>query len=220
MKEWIPIANQNIDWITGVLLVNLLLLAYVKRRYELQFFSFIRFIDTTTYIKSYSEKYGIFSGFISLSMLFSCFTISLFSLFFLSHYYAVDLSFTLFVYVIVGLLLTVLLRSYLILFLSNLLGAKNIIQSFQFRNCTYIFRLSIFLYICLVFYHYGWNQSLLLFQFMVWGGVLIYFTSQILILRQLFDAINRAGVYFILYLCTLKMSPWILLFNGIKQLYV
>lgn len=220
MEEWIPIANENLDWVTLIYVVNFILIVYIKWRYELQFFSFLRLIDTTTYMNNYGEKYEVLNGFILLSMLFSSLTLSMFCVFFLHHYFAITLSFLLFIYLIVGVLLTVLLRSLFILLLSNLLDVKRFFQSFQFRNCTYIFRLSIFLYTGLVFYHYGWNQSFFVFKLLFYGGTLIYLTSQVMVIGQLFSTINRGSLYFILYLCTLKMSPWILLFHGIKRLYV
>ena len=219
MEEWIPIAKQNFDWITFVFMLNFLLIVFIKLRHELQFFSFLRLIDTVTYFNSYTEKYGVFNGFISISMLFSSLTLSMFSVYFLQHFFEVSLDFSLFMLVFIGLLATILLRSFFIQFVASVLGINEFIRSFQFRNCTYIFRLCIFLNTGLVFYHFGLSQSFLVFKFLFISGLFAYLASQAMVIRQLFSTINSEGLYFILYLCTLKMSPWILLYHGIKRLY-
>ena len=39
-----------------------------------------------------------------------------------------------------------------------------------------------------------------------------------MIYRQFFKVIKEEGLYFILYLCSLKLSPWILLFKELNDL--
>ena len=76
-------------------------------------------------------------------------------------------------------------------------------------------RLSIFM--GLILYYYTFELSPIFFEVFALISGFLYVLYHLLVVKQLFSIINQGGLYFILYLCTLKLSPWILLINGLKQ---
>ncbi len=181
------------------------------------FFSFFRFIDRSTHFNNYAEKSLLKQGFIFCLAFFSLSNISLLGTSILGYYGIIDYNFSSFVLVFLSTFGIIFLRHLFQLILANLLQLEGFIYQFQFRNSTYIFRLSVLLYIGLVF-----NQYIPLFSNLFFNGFLVlmltsYLLTQLLVIKEFFSTINRGGLYFILYLCTLKLSPWILLFGGLKK---
>ena len=68
----------------------------------------------------------------------------------------------------------------------------------------------------LVLYYYTFDLSPVFLELFVITSGILYVLYHLLVVKQLFHLINQGGLYFILYLCTLKLSPWILLINGLK----
>lgn len=219
MDEWLPIPTQNTDWITLVFGANFLLFVFIKRYFEVQFFSFLRLIDTAIYFNNYANNPPILSGFVNLSSLFSLTTLSLFTVFFLHSFYGFDLDFTLFLTLFLCALLMLILRAFIVHALSYILELRTFIHQYQFRSITYIFRLCALLFLGMIFYHYWLDHSSIFFKVMLYVGFIIYLGTQCMIIQQLIHTIKDGGLYFILYLCTLKSSPWIILFMGIKRIF-
>jgi len=148
--------------------------------------------------------------------LFSLINISLFICFYLSKNQYALLEFNLFMIIFFGICGTIVLRQIILTLLSYFLELQHFINQYQFRTSTYLFRLNIFVFIGLVLYYYTFNLSpVFLESFTLISGIL-YIFYHLLVVKQLFSIINQGGLYFILYLCTLKLSPWILLINGLK----
>lgn len=216
MEEWVLIPSGKSDWMTYVLMVNFLLLVFCKWRYQQQFFSFIRIIDTPLYFSSYGDKPLYQQGFIILSTLFSLINVSLFTCFYLSENAIAALNFKLFVLVFLGISTIVVLRQFALLLLSYFFELQHFINQYQFRTTTYLFRLTILMFIGVVLYYYTFDLSPLFFNAFVIICSVLYILYHLMVVKQLFATVNQGGLYFILYLCTLKLSPWILLINGLK----
>jgi hypothetical protein len=135
----------------------------------------------------------------------------------MGHYQLVAIDFSTFTLILSSTLLIVAIRHILQLFLAYILDLEEFLHQFQFRNNTYIFRLSTLLFVGLVLYQYTHQLPDLFFNGFLVLILFIYLLTQLLLVRDFFSTINRGGLYFILYLCTLKLSPWILLIGGLKN---
>ena len=217
MKEWVLIASGNSDWMTYVMTINFLLFVFCKWRYQPQFFSFLRVIDTPLYFNNYAERPIYSQGFVLLSVLFSLINISLFICFYLSKNQYASLEFNLFAIILFGICATIALRQIILTVLSYFLELQHFINQYQFRTSTYLFRLNIFIFMGLILYYYTFELSPIFFEVFALISGFLYVLYHLLVVKQLFSIINQGGLYFILYLCTLKLSPWILLINGLKQ---
>jgi len=216
MEEWVLIPSGKSDWMTYVMLVNFLILVFCKWRYQQQFFSFLRVIDTPLYFNNYADKSIYKQGFIITSVTFSLVNLSLFICFYLAESNLSPLTFKVFAMIFLGICGTIILRQIVLVVLSYFFELQHFINQYQFRTSTYLFRLNIFIYIELILYYYTFNQSPFFLQVFILICSSLYFLYHVLIVKQLFSTINDGGLYFILYLCTLKLSPWILLINRLN----
>ncbi len=216
MEEWVLIPSGKADWMSCLLMVNFLLFVLCKWRYEQQFFSFLRIIDTKLYFSSYGEKPIHQQGFTLLSALFCLINLSLFICFYLSEKKILLLDAKVFSWVFFGISGVVILRQAMLILLGYFFNIQHFINQYQFRTITYLFRLNILIFLGLIFYFYTFNLSALFLNSFALVALGLYGLYHLMVIKQLFSAINQGGLYFILYLCTLKLSPWILLINGLK----
>ena len=216
MEEWVLIPSGNSDWMTYIMMVNFLLFVFCKWCYQSQFFSFLRVIDTPLYFNNYAERPIYSQGFILLSVLFSIINISLFICFYLSKNQYAPLEFNLFAIIFLGICGTIVLRQMILTVLSYFFELQLFINQYQFRTSTYLFRLNIFIFLGLILYYYTFDLSPVFLEYFALISGILYVFYHLIVVRQLFSIINQGGLYFILYLCTLKLSPWILLVNGLK----
>ena len=218
MDEWTLIPIKNTDWLAYVFGVNFLLFVLCKQQFNQQFFSFFRVIDTPLYFSSYGERFVLQQGFVLLSVLFSLINTTIFIGFFLTNYTTISFDLSTFFILFGGLSLVVIIRQVFLFGLSFFIDLFSLIDQYQFRQATYLFRLSFLLYVGLVFYHFSFSHSPLFFEVLLYTMSFLYLLYHFMIYQQLFNSIKKGGMYFILYLCTLKLSPWILLFKGLNNL--
>jgi hypothetical protein len=169
------------------------------------------------YFNIYGEKKFISQGFTYVSGLFSLINLVLL-LFFLIQPFTQTPSFNLFLILLISIGAVLILRQSILFFLGLLLDLNGFVNQYQFRNLTYLFRLSILLFIGIIVYYYSFNQSAFFLQGVSITLIFIYFLVQLIVIKQLINIINKGGLYFILYLCVLKISPWIILIKGLKQI--
>lgn len=218
MNEWTLLATDHDDWMAYVFGINFLLFVFCKQQFSHQFFTFFRVIDTPLYFSSYGERSILQQGFVVCSVVFSIINTSLFLGFLLMHFSPRIFDLNTFGLLFGGLSLVVILRQVILLGLGFFIDLNSFINQYQFRQATYLFRLSFLVYVGLVFYHFYFAHSPLFFNLMFYTVVSLYLLYHFMVYRQMFNVLNKGGVYFILYLCTLKLSPWILLFKGLKNL--
>lgn len=218
MEKWELISSPNSDWLTYLFGINFLLFVFCKQRFNQQFFSFLRVIDTPLYFASYGERFVLQQGFIVLTVIFSIVNVALFFGFLLAHYTATLFNFYTFLILFGGISLVVLIRQIILMILSYFFKIHHLVNQYQFRNATYLFRLSFLLYTGLIFFHFSFNYSPLFLEVLLYVVFLLYILYNVMIYRQFFKVIKEEGLYFILYLCSLKLSPWILLFKELNDL--
>ncbi|MGB1448564.1 MAG: DUF4271 domain-containing protein [Flavobacteriaceae bacterium] len=216
MEEWTLISSGGTDWLTYVFTFNFLLFVFCKWRYQQQFFSFFRVIDTPLYFNSYGDRPIHQQGFMVLSIVFSLINLSLITGFYLAEYQSIAFDFRLFISLLLGISGIVVLRQIAVMIAGYFFQILPFIQQYQFRITTYFFRLNILIFVGLILYQYTFSFSSIFYASFALVTLLLYLLYHLLVIKQLFSTINQGGLYFILYLCTLKLSPWILLINGLK----
>lgn len=216
MDVWQTLTPQNTDWITFVFSINFLVFILLKVRFEHTFFSFIRLIDSLLFFSSHGDRFVLTNGWYYLSGFFTLSTFSLLATFWTQLHLPIEPYFIYF-YFLFGSSAIVMLRSLFNSFLGYYLNFSQWVNQYQFRNATYIFRLSLLIYVGLLFYTYTFSFSPFFLQMMSYTVILVYLTYHVLLFKQTFDMIMANGVYFILYLCTLKLGPWFILINGLKS---
>lgn len=218
MEEWILINKEDDSWISLIFLLNFLLFVVAKTRYNPQFKSFFRYFDTPLYFSNYSDNLIVTGGFNSIMGLFTFSNICLFLSFSLKYFADTPLRFEIFLVLFVAIFSIVLLRGLFIQLVGNFTGVISIINQYQFRILTYLKRWAIFIFIGLVFYHYALDDASTYFKSFFALAITVYIIYQIMVVIQLFKYINPNGLYFILYICTFKITPWIFLIKRLNQL--
>lgn len=151
-----------------------------------------------------------------LSVVFSLINLSLITGFYLEEYQSIAFDFRLFISLLLGISGIVVLRQIAVMIAGYFFKILPFIQQYQFRITTYFFRLNILIFVGLILYQYTFSFSSIFYASFALVTLLLYLLYHLLVIKQLFSIINQGGLYFILYLCTLKLSPWILLINGLK----
>jgi len=217
MEEWTLISSGNPDWLAYVFSFNFLLFVFCKWRYHQQFYSFFRIIDTPFYFNSYAEKPIYQQGFFLLSILFSIITIGVFVGFYLSEYHDVIFDLRLFWLIFLGITGVVIARQLAVIILEYFFEIQAFVQQYQFRVTTYLFRLSILMFIGLILYQYTFAFSPYFFNGFFLIVLLCYGFYHVLVIKQLFSMINQGGLYFILYLCTLEIGPFLVFYKVLNR---
>lgn len=216
MSEWMIYNQENNDWVTLLLFFNFLLFVSLKTLYTTQFYSFIRLFGSQLFINNFGDKPILTQGFNFLMGFFTLLNISLFLTLVLSNFGYVHFQLYSFLIIFFGISGVCFLRVVIVQFFGLLIKEHFMINNYQFRQFTYLNWWGLFLYIGLIIYCYSWS-SLIFYQSFLILALGLYLFFQFLVIWQLFKPINKSGLYFILYLCTLKLSPWILLLNGLNH---
>ena len=216
MGEWQSIWIQNNDFITLVLGMNFLLFVFLKVRFQNTFFSFIRFIDTRVFFSKYGDQPILKSGWAYGSGFFTLSTLSLFAALVGVNLWKVSSVEKIYLIALFGGILIVFLRTLLGTFIGMITGQIYWINQSHFRALTYVFRLSILLYILLLFQVFTFDHNSISLLAIGVFIALVYGLVQLLLLRQIFNQLILNGLYIILYICTLKLSPWLFLVKGLK----
>ena len=110
--------------------------------------------------------------------------------------------------------------SYLInSFLGNLLSVKKEALVFSFNNFRFLFRISTFIFVILFVHQSYFLKNFLFLRVIFFSVIIFYYLYGIVIAIKFLGNINNGKFYFILYLCILKITPWVFIYwfiNNIK----
>ncbi len=210
MEEWIYRPDPKADWMSLIFLLNLVILAVLYKLNPNRLKSLVNILKPRIYFGKYSheKELNYFSYFNTLSFFLIASTLTL-TYFSLSAYSSNPLNYSFeYYYLLIGVSAILFFRHILTQVIANQLGFQRVIKMALYKNFSLATQSSIIL-IGLVFL---WNYS----------SLPLIFIESILVLIALFWVINQFTIYFsffksrsedliyiILYLCTVKLAPWI-----------
>ena len=216
--DWIVLDKVNNDWISVTIFSNLILLSFTKWRYDRKFTSFFKSIDPSVYFNNYGNNF-FFNRFFGFSILiFSLISVSLFLILVLNSFDLVKLNFFKFLILFSFLLLNGLLSYLLTLFLGDILSVKKEALVYIFNNLRFLFRVSVLIFISLFIHHFYFLSSFFFLKTTFICAIIFYFFSNIVNFNRFIGEINTRKFYFILYLCTLKITPWVFIYWYINNI--
>jgi len=206
--DWILLNKVHQDWISILIFSNLMLLSFIKWRYDRKFTSFFKSIDPSVYFNNYGNNF-FFNRFFGASILvFSISNISLCLIFILNSFDLIELNIISFL-IFFSFLLLIGFLSYLInSILGKILAVKRETLAYMFNNLRFLFRLSIFIFIILVFHYYYFFDTFIFLSTTSLCLFMYYFLYSVVIIYKFLRSLDKGKLYFILYLCTLKITPW------------
>ena len=216
--DWILLNKVHQDWISILIFSNLMLLSFIKWRYDRKFTSFFKSIDPSVYFNNYGNNF-FFNRFFGASILvFSIANISLCLIFILNSLDLIELNIISFL-IFFSFLLLIGFLSYLInSILGQILAVKRETLAYIFNNLRFLFRLSIFIFIILVIHYYYFFDSFIFLGTTSLCLFIFYFLYSIVIIYKFLRNLDKGKMYFILYLCTLKITPWVFMYWFINNI--
>ncbi len=216
--DWILLNKVHQDWISILIFSNLMLLSYIKWRYDRKFTSFFKSIDPSVYFNNYGNNF-FFNRFFGASILvFSIANISLYLIFILNSLDLIELNFISFL-IFFSFLLLIGFLSYLInSILGQILAVKRETLAYIFNNLRFLFRLSILIFIILVIHYYYFFDTFIFLSTTSLCVFMFYFLYSIVIIYKFLRNLDKGKLYFILYLCTLKITPWVFMYWFINNI--
>ncbi len=195
--------------VTGLLIVAIAKLASPKR-----FDDFILVLGNSKYLKIYSREQKFFDKFDAL--LFGNLIISLSIFIFISYQYLVDgrsLSFGLMLKLSFSIALLILIKVLIERLIGSLLEIDKLIDLYLFQKITYKNYLGILLIPINALLLFGFKPSLPIIYVIIILLLIVNIVGLITSFKTHQSLIKSHYFYFILYLCTLEISPYIILYK-------
>ncbi len=216
--DWIFLNKVHQDWISILMVSNLILLSLTKWRYDRKFISFFKSVDPSVYFNNYGNNFFFNRLFGANILIFSVVNVSLFLIFILNSLDLIEIDFISFL-ILFSFLLSIGFLSYLLnSILGQILGVKRETLVFSFNNLRFVFRVSIFIFIILIINFFYLYDSLIFLRTTSFCVLVFYYLYSIVIIYKFLRNLNRGKLYFILYLCTLKFTPWVFIYWFINNI--
>lgn len=215
MEDWISRTELQRDWISLVFLFNFILLAVLRGTHTRQFKTFIRFIDPKLYFKIYGKDNFLLQSFTALGTLFLLINLCLGVFYCLTLFEFGSNSFSFFITLLTEIVGLIFLRFVFLKICCKLLGIEGFLEIFLFKALTYQIQISILSFFLFLFYEFSYpSQEFLILILILIAG--LYLLSQLSLYREYWGVFKYNLLYLILYLCTFKLAPWILLYSILK----
>ena len=216
--DWILLNKIHQDWISILMFSNLMLLSLIKWRYNRKFTSFFKSIDPSVYFNNYGNNFFFNRYFGASILVFSIVNISLCLVFVLNSFNLIELDIISFI-IFFSFLLLIGFFGYLInSILGGILAVKRETLVYSFINLRFLFRISIFIYFILVIHYYYFFDTFIFLNTTSFCVFVFYFLYSIIIIYKFLGNLEKGKLYFILYLCTLKFTPWVFIYWVIKNI--
>ena len=214
MEDWILRNIDQQDWLSLVFLFNFFLLVTLKLMHGNQFHYFIRIIDSPLYFKIYGKDKLRLQSFTIIGTVFLIVNFSLLAFYFFNYNYSKFNSFTFFLLLLAKIICLVVFRYLFLQFSFNILNIKDFTEVFQFKSLTYQIQISILTFILFLLYQFSF-LNIEFFNISIVVVIILYLTSQITLYKEYWLRLKYNLLYLILYLCTFKLAPWIVLYSTI-----
>ena len=216
--DWIFINRVHYDWISILIFSNLILLSFTKWKYNRKFTSFFKSIDPSVYFNNYGNNFFFNRLFGGSILIFCMVNISLYFILNFSYLGLSKIDFfqfcKLFCFLVSFGFLSYLMNS----FLGNLLSIKKEALVFSFNNLRFLFRISTFIFVILFVHQFYFLKNFLFLQVIFFSVIIFYYIYGIMIILKFLGNIKNGKFYFILYLCILKITPWVFIYWFIKHI--
>ncbi len=211
--QYVERSIESQDWITLILAGCFVIIAFISVRYKKRFEDFIKLPISNNFFIAKGDTEELKHPFNILLFGVQLISISLFILLFFPKEGLINPS--LFFQILIGTSVIVAIKVLIEKMIGTIFSINSIIDPYLFKKLTYTNYLTFIIFLSnLIFYYYFKPNlnTLLIFTsiFILFYSLIIYYSlknHRTLILSNLF--------YFILYLCTLEISPFIILYKAV-----
>ncbi|MFT4833044.1 MAG: hypothetical protein ACI815_002708 [Psychroserpens sp.] len=207
------------DWITLVLLTSVFFVVIGKSFFYNRFMNFIILPFNNKYVIMYNKKDRLVNWFHIFLTLFQLFNFALFVYLARRIVFQLDNSAYPFIYVLIlGLLgLFLLIKVILQLFNAFIFNITSTISELIFKKLTYLNYSGIVMFLANIILSYALKDSKTVIYVSISLVFLINLIGWVTIIRNQQFYITSNIFYFILYLCTLEIAPFVILGSYLKD---
>ncbi len=211
--QYVERSIESLDWITLLLAGCFIVLALVSVRYQKRFEDFVKLPISNNFFIAKGNTEELKHPFNILLFGIQIISISLFILLFFPNEGSINSS--LFFQILIGTSVFVAIKVFIEKMIGTIFSLDSVINTYLFKKLIYTNYLSFFIFLMNLVFYYTFKpnlNTLFIFTsiFILFYSLIIYYSlknHRTLILSNLF--------YFILYLCTLEISPFIILYKAV-----
>ena len=202
------------EWFTVLLIISIVLIAGVKLMFTNRFNNFVILVGNSKYLKIYSREqknFELFNGFLFLNLIIS---LSLFIILIKRNQSNTnDINFDLFFKLSVGIGAILLIKVLIERLLGNLFEIGELTDSYLFQKISYRNYLGLILIPINILFVFTIYPSKAMIYTIIALLLTINFIGIITTIRYHQKSLINNLFYFILYLCALEISPYIILYK-------
>ena len=211
--QYVERSIDSQDWVTLLFVGCFVVLAILSVRYRKRFEDFIKLPISNNFFIAKGKTDAIKHPFNILLFYLQIVSISLFVLLFFSKESKLDS--VLFFQVFIGVFVFVVIKLYIEKMIGTIFSIEVIINSYLYKKLTFTNYLSFFIFIANLFFYFSLKPSLN--TLLVFTTVCLLFYSFIIYysIKKYRTLLFSNFFYFILYLCALEISPYIILYKAV-----
>ena len=204
---------ESLDWITFILVGCVILVTVLRVVYPKRFDDFIKLPISNNYFLTKCKFEELKHPFSVLFFLIQVLTLSLFIfLFFLEKR---ELSATIFIKITLASFTFILIKTCIEKLIGSIFDIETIINNYIFTKLSYRNYISLFLIVLNFIFYFSFEPSMLLL--FIFSGFIVLLNLFILFInyKNYRSLIFSNFFYFLLYICALEISPYLILYKVI-----
>ncbi|WP_311455987.1 DUF4271 domain-containing protein [uncultured Capnocytophaga sp.] len=219
--KWIPIITNENDWIFISFIAILGIIAFIKTYHSFRFKEFLNLLTNNKYIIIFNKKERSNTLFTTLLLIVQWVAMSI-CIWLIFSFFNINIS----IYnihseyiIFIGIGLFILLKLAIQFFISYSLNINNFLRSYLFIRLSYSNYASFILLLFLFLIIYGMKSNIYLVCLSLLIFVFIHILGIISFVKLYKNEIRSYWYYFILYLCTFEITPYIFINYWITHQY-
>lgn len=219
--KWIPIITNENDWIFISFIAILGIIAFIKTYHSFRFKEFLNLLTNNKYIIIFNKKERSNTLFTTLLLIVQWVAMSIY-IWLIFSFFNINIS----IYnihseyiIFIGIGLFILLKLAIQFFISYSLNINNFLRSYLFIRLSYSNYASFILLLFLFLIIYGMKSNIYLVCLSLLIFVFIHILGIISFVKLYKNEIRSYWYYFILYLCTFEITPYIFINYWITHQY-
>ena len=219
--KWIPIITNENDWIFISFIAILGIIAFIKTYHSFRFKEFLNLLTNNKYIIIFNKKERSNTLFTTLLLIVQWVAMSI-CIWLIFSFFNINIS----IYnihseyiIFIGIGLFILLKLAIQFFISYSLNINNFLRSYLFIRLSYSNYASFILLLFLFLIIYGMKSNIYLVCLSLLIFVFIHILGIISFVKLYKIEIRSYWYYFILYLCTFEITPYIFINYWITHQY-
>ena len=219
--KWIPIITNENDWIFISFIAILGIIAFIKTYHSFRFKEFLNLLTNNKYIIIFNKKERSNTLFTTLLLIVQWVAMSI-CIWLIFSFFNINIS----IYnihseyiIFIGIGLFILLKLAIQFFISYSLNINNFLRSYLFIRLSYSNYASFILLLFLFLIIYGMKSNIYLVCLSLLIFVFIHILGIISLVKLYKNEIRSYWYYFILYLCTFEITPYIFINYWITHQY-